>query len=124
MSKFWMIIYFISFISILNAQKPCVNNFDSVSVLEFAKQKNLVYKIKGLSDEEIAKTPSYQPKLNFDANTCVWTIKSVKYSNTNFGKCRKTNGCTIEKSLIVKIDAEKKKIVAKKRRKRKIPNYE
>lgn len=103
---------------------PAQNNFDSISILNFLKQKDLIYEIKGLSDEEIAKTPSYQAKIEFDSLTNIWTVKSVKYSTSNCGKCRKTNGCTVEKSLIVKLNDDSQKLISKKKQKRKIPNFE
>lgn len=113
------------FTTSLFAQKSKVEfPLDSVSVLQLMKDKKLLYRNMWISDEEIARTPSYQPKVEFMPEENCWKIISEKHSTTRRGKCRKTNGCTIFRTMTVRVDARNGKILSKRKTVKKTPNYE
>lgn len=101
-----------------------ISNLDSIQVIEIVKKKGLIYIDKNLSEEEIARTPVYQPKVSFIADKSLWHVSSTKYKSTRRGKCKKTNGCTIVTTMHVKINDKNGKIISKNKVVKKLPNYE
>lgn len=97
---------------------------DAASALQIVKEKKMLYRNSWLTEEEIARTPSYQPQLEFIAEKNQWKITSKKYKPAHKKKYREVNGITLELSMIVIVDAETGKILSKKKTKREIPNYE
>lgn len=97
---------------------------DSASILDVVLRKNMLLKPRGVSMEEVKRTPSYQPIIEVDTNTCIWTVQSRDYYTTRKGKCRHTNGCTVEITKTVWVSGTKKKVIKHKTSKRYLPNYE
>ncbi|NLA23338.1 MAG: hypothetical protein GX879_00055 [Bacteroidales bacterium] len=125
--KLGVLIYaFLFCVNAVSAQETKHSNpiSSEKEILQIAKDKNLILKPLGVSDEEIAKTKSYQAKVKFDKEKSVWIITSEDYKTTNRGKCKKTNGCTIVRSKTVWIDDKTHKILKKKTSKKKLSNYE
>lgn len=100
------------------------SNLDSIEVLYIVKKKRLLYIDKNLTEEEIRRTPVYQPKVTFNDEDYTWHVSSTKYKTTRRGECRKTNGCTIVTTMHVVVDDRNGKILSKCKEKTKIPNYE
>lgn len=100
------------------------SNLDSIEVLQIVKKKRLLYIDKNLTEEEISRTPVYQPKVTFNNEDYTWHVSSTKYKTTRRGKCRKTNGCTIVTTMHVEVDDRNGKIISKHKEITKIPNYE
>ena len=112
-------------IRILEKEQVCENSLSKSEVLQFLKDNDLLLYPKGVSESEIARTPSYQPKATYHATTCLWTVVSRTFeSSTQEGDCAKTNGCTPEIRLTVEVDAQTKKIVGQKEERILHPNYE
>ena len=108
-----------------NAQKDMYkSNLDSIEVLHIVKIKRLLYIDKNLTEEEISRTPVYQPKVTFNNKDSIWLVSSTKYKTTRRGKCRKTNGCTIVTTMHVEVDDRNGKILSKRKEITKLPNYE
>ncbi|MBS1763508.1 MAG: hypothetical protein JSS90_00930 [Bacteroidetes bacterium] len=103
-------------------QNTCGNFADSVRMNALAYKKGWILKSKTNEQENIS--PSMQPKLNFNTQDCTWTIISKSYKTTRRGKCRHTNGCTVETTQTVIISAENGKLISRKKKKKMIPNYE
>lgn len=100
------------------------SNLDSIQVLEIVKKKRLLYIDKNLTEEEIRRTPVYQPKISYDAEQSLWNVSSTKYKTTRRGKCRKTNGCTIVTTMQVKVNDKNGRIISKNKDVKKLPSYE
>lgn len=112
-------------IKTLEKEEVCENSISESEVLQFLKDNDLLLYPKGVSESEIALTPSYQPKLTFNAATCLWTVVSRTYeSATQEGDCANTNGCTPEIRLTVEVNAQTKEIVTQKEQRILHPNYE
>ncbi|MCB0513793.1 MAG: hypothetical protein KDC60_05125 [Bacteroidetes bacterium] len=120
-----LILFFIFTTLDINAHNnTCKNTLDSNSVVALLKSKGLILQNKQLSQEEIERTPSYQPKVQFNEQECTWEVSSQQYSTTKRGKCKLTNGCSLVKSLLVIVDAQTQKIIKKYRTKELSPNFE
>lgn len=100
------------------------SNLDGIEVLQIVSNKRLLYINKHLSKEEIRRTPVYQPKVIYDAESAVWQVSSTRYKTTRKGKCRKTNGCTIVTTLFVTVNDINGKIISKRKEVKRLPNYE
>ena len=95
----------------------CHNKLDSTQIADLAKSKARFW-------DKYESTV-----IQFDEPSCKWTVISTKLSFTNQrrsknGKCKHTNGCRLQKSMIVVIDANTKKVISKKRKKEYHPNWE
>lgn len=112
-------------IRILEKDEACKNSISESEVLQLLKDNGLLLYPKNVSEFEIARTPSYQPKATYNAATCLWTVVSRTYeSTTQEGDCATTNGCTPEIRLTIEINAETKEIVTQKEERILHPNYE
>ena len=112
-------------IRVLEKEEVCESAITESEVLQLLKEKDLLLYPKGVSTSEIARTPSYQPKVTYNAATCLWMVVSRTYeSTTQEGDCANTNGCTPEIRLTVKVNAQTKEIVNQKEERILHPNYE
>ena len=112
-------------IRVLKKEAVCKNPITKSEVLSLLKEKGLLLYPKGISNSEIAETPSYQPKATFDLTTCIWTISSSKYDSVTYeGECANTNGCTPEIRLTVQVNAQTSEIFDQKEERILHPNYE
>lgn len=100
-------------------KSDCLNHLDSASVMSMAHERKW---ISANSDAELA--PSLKPQLIFDSDHCMWIMITKSYSTTLRGKCRHTNGCTIETTYVRRIAADSGKVISKKSKRKVIPNYE
>lgn len=114
-----------SLIRVLQKKSICNNSITESEVLQLLKEKDLLLFPKGLSELEIAKTPSYQPKARFDLTKCIWTVSSSTYEAVTYeNECANTNGCTPEIRLTVKVNAKTLAIIDQKEERILHPNYE
>ena len=105
--------------------KPnCNSATDSMEIIKIVDKKGLLQIPQGYTLDEIQKYPSMSPKLIFDSEKCIWKVISKSYSAKNTGKCRRTNGCTVEITKVVLISAETKKIIKRKTTKIIYENHE
>lgn len=112
-------------IQILKKEEVCKNSIIQSEVLKLLKDNNLLLYPKGVTESEIAQTPSYQPKFTYNAATCIWTVVSKTYEPpTQEGDCANTNGCTPEISLTIEVNAQTREIVSQKEERILHPNYE
>lgn len=112
-------------IRVLEKEGVCESSISKLEILQFLKEKDLLLYPKGVSESEIARIPSYQPKATYNATTCSWTVVSRTYDSvTHEGDCANTNGCTPEIRLTVKVNAQTKEIVNQKEERILHPNYE
>lgn len=102
----------------------CTQTLDSVSVLKLVKNKGLLLMPKGVTEEQMKISPSLAPKVSFNESKCIWTVVSKTYETTKKGKCKNTNGCTVEITKTVLVSASTKKIISQKTTKKTKPNYE
>lgn|GEM_PF-1680413 len=102
----------------------CNSALDSMEIIKIVDKKGLLQIPEGYTFDEIQKYPSMRPKLIFDSEKCIWTVISKSYSAKNTGKCRRTNGCTVEITKVVLVSAKTKKIIKRKTTKVIYENHE
>ena len=115
-----LFIFLFSAASIFGQKQQYTFPLDAESVVGYLKDKKLIYRNEWLTEEEIARTPSYQPMVEYLADKNQWKVTSRKYKSVNKKRYRKTNGITIEYILTVMVDAQNGKIVSKKKTKKKM----
>lgn len=114
-----------SLIRVLKKEAVCKNPVTKSDVLLLLKEKDLLLFPNGVSKSEIATTPSYQPNAIFDPTDCTWTVSSSTYKSVTYeGECAKTNGCTPEIRLTVKVNAKNLSIIDQKEERILHRNYE
>ena len=114
-----------SLIRVLERKSICNNPITESEVLLLLKEKGLLLFPIGVSKSEIASTASYQPKANFNANNCTWTVSSSTYKPSTFeGECANTNGCTPEIRLTVQVNAKTSMVMKQIEERILHPNYE
>lgn len=104
--------------------KQAQKKFSVEEIIEFLKAEDLILKPRGHSDEEIANTPSYQPKL-VEETKYSYTIVSETYEPVTYeGDCANTNGCTPVRKRFIEVNAYTKEIIEKREDLELVPNYE
>lgn len=120
MKKYILCLIFIP--SMLFGQhKLKVKPMDSLAVLQFAKERKWIFQ---QHDDMSETAPVYAPIISYDTTKKQWTIVSKRYTTTRKGKCKHTNGCTIEHTQIIIIDAINKRLIKRQINKKAYPNYE
>lgn len=109
----------------LDRQAICPKHLTKEEVISLLKSDGLILKPRDVSEEEIARTPSYQPKARFLAEECLWIIKSSTYGPVTYeGDCANTNGCTPELILSVEVHAQTGEVLGGQEERKLHPNYE
>lgn len=112
-------------VKLLDKKAVCTSHLSKEEVLSKLKTEGLLLQPKGISEEEIARTPSYQPKATFYAEQCIWEVKSSTYEPVTYeGNCAATNGCTPEIILTLEVHAKTGEILNKQEERKLHPNYE
>lgn len=123
---------FISFILLMfftsaNLYAQCLNDRvklkDSKEIIEIARKKKIIESDSvQVGDKNIVS--SVLPVLKSDSAKCEWVLTVKSYKTTLRGKCRHTNGCTVETQQTIHFSAVTGKILKRKTRKKIYPNYE
>lgn len=109
----------------LDKQAICPKHLSKEEVISLLKAEGLILQPKEVSEEEIAKTPSYQPKATFLAEECRWIVKSSTYGPVTYeGDCANTNGCTPELILSIEVHAQTGEVIGGQEERKLHPNYE
>jgi hypothetical protein len=91
-----------------------MQSLDSTTIMRIAKKNKLFRQCKQCQ----------MPTIRFDSVLNTWQIVIIKYSFTRKGKCKYTNGCTIQEKRIIWVDAKMKKVVKRKKEIEIYANYE
>ena len=120
----FIMIFLLQFNFIFSQTNICHNKYDSISILKYAQQKKQLLLPNGWTLETITPYTSMKPIATFDKNKCRWTIVSKTYQQSNKGKYKSTNGCTIEIIKTVIIDAYTGRILTSQKNYKKHYNFE
>lgn len=94
-------------------QVICENTLDRAAVKKKAKRLGVRF-----------DHPSWFSGIGYHKEACEWEAWSAKTRHTNWGDCKHTNGCTVQKTITVKLDAATGKLKSRKKKRSKYPNYE
>ncbi len=121
----WAFILSVLFTHLADAQSHINRaHSDTAAILGLLFQKKLLLVPDEYSLNEIQHIPSMAPKISYDAQTGHWTAISQSYKQSHKRRYRKTNGCTIVTTLVVKVSDRSHKVVSRKKQKTLIPNFE
>lgn len=109
----------------IEKQRVCEDYLSEAEVINILNSRGLILKPEGLTEEEIARTPSYAPKTKLDLEKCTWTVVSSTYEPVTYeGDCISTNGCTPEIILTVEVKARNAELLYEAKERVLHPNYE
>lgn len=68
--------------------------------------------------------PEITPEVQFDPCYRRWIVRGIRYTHSNKGDCKNTNGCTVEERSLIIIHADTGKILFKEKTTKVYHNYE
>lgn len=112
-----LLLFVISSIAHSQQMTDCLK-YDSSQIVSIVKSKGLI----GENQCKDIRMPYCA--LSLDTIKCTWTMIAKNYATTRRGKCKHTNGCTIETTKTILVSSESGKIISHKKKKKIYPNYE